>query len=90
MATSWTVQAEADDSDTWTVDDLSSLDSSAERAAWSMSTALSPNATTSSGFLSWANWAIEELAVNPEDMDLEVEEIQAGDEKWTVVVNEAS
>jgi hypothetical protein len=75
MGTSWTIVAEADDADTWDVDELASQNALAERRAWSV---------TPATLMKASNWAAEDFRFKPEDTELNPEDAQADNDDWTV------
>jgi len=84
VGTSWTIETQSDESDDWTVDNLDSLNSSAEKESWIL-TPISSNASGRSKAIGWGNWVAEEFNFTPEDVDIAPEQVQADREQWTIV-----
>ncbi|MDY6959048.1 MAG: hypothetical protein SVK08_07795 [Halobacteriota archaeon] len=90
MATSWTIIAGNDPEEgisEWTVDDLSSLDSKPERQAWCITPSalgVSANAAIENSVLTWGNNAAEDFKFLPEEVEVEPELTQGGD-NWTIL-----
>ena len=90
MATDWVVVEGADPEEgfsEWTVDDLASLDSKAERRAWKFTpTALgvSANAAADSAAPTWGNWAAEDFDFLPDEVNVIPELTQGDDDEWQI------
>ena len=84
MGTSWTIETQSSEASDWTVDNMDSLNSSAEQEAWILTPA-SANATGRSQAIGWGNWGPDEFNFFPEDVDIIPEQVQADREQWTIV-----
>ena len=85
MANTWVINSDnvADDGN-WSGSDSTTAKS--EKDAWCASpTGLSPGASAEQTILGWGNFNAEEFNVNPEDVNLEPELVQAGSNGWTVL-----